>query len=391
MAPGKLIVVGSGIASISQLTLQAVAHIEQADLVCYTVADPATEAYILSKNPNTFDLYVFYGEGKVRTDSYIQMAEYMVQNVREGKVVVAVLYGHPGVFVSPTHRAIALARAEGFEAVMLPGVSAEDCLFADLGIDPSTYGLVTYEATDLLVRKRQLVPSSSLVLWQVGVVGRVDFKFHGYDNSHIDKLLDYLEPVYGANHPVTHYIAAVVPQDRTVIEKFTIAELRNPDVWRKIHAISTFYLPPKTTLPPDERVMNALGINTWQATPTYPFFAVGPVPYSPHDKELVSSMVSYSPPSDYRALVASSAMVDIMTRLSLDPKLFEEYKANPKIFASTRGLTADEQHALDTGNPQWVYYSMKDNKGIPFDQSPPATLGVLAAFIAVVVVAVAGG
>lgn len=107
----------------------------------------------------------------------------MVQNVREGKVVVAVFYGHPGVFASPTHRAIALAKAEGFKAIMLPGVSAEDCLCADLGIDPATIGLLTYEATDLLIRNRVLVPSIPLVLWQVGVVGIIDFKFRGFDVS----------------------------------------------------------------------------------------------------------------------------------------------------------------------------------------------------------------
>src|SRR3546814_12671609 len=34
------------------------------------------------------------------------------------------------------HKAIAQARAEGLEAHMEAGVSAEDCLYADLGIDP---------------------------------------------------------------------------------------------------------------------------------------------------------------------------------------------------------------------------------------------------------------
>lgn len=80
MAPGQLIVVGSGIASINQLTLQAVAHIEQADLVCYMVADPSTEAYIRTKNPNNFDLYVFYDENKMRIDTYVQMAEVSLFN-----------------------------------------------------------------------------------------------------------------------------------------------------------------------------------------------------------------------------------------------------------------------------------------------------------------------
>jgi hypothetical protein len=34
---------------------------------------------------------------------------------------------------------------------MLPAISAEDCLFADLGVDPADHGCPSYEATDFLV------------------------------------------------------------------------------------------------------------------------------------------------------------------------------------------------------------------------------------------------
>jgi len=73
--PGKLTILGSGISSIGQLTLQAVAHIEQADIVFYVLSDPATEAFIQQKNPNCVDLYTFYDNGKARTETYIQMSE----------------------------------------------------------------------------------------------------------------------------------------------------------------------------------------------------------------------------------------------------------------------------------------------------------------------------
>ena len=83
----------------------------------------------------------------------------------------AVFYGHPGVFVNPSHRAVAQARAEGFRAAMLPGVSAEDCLFADLGLDPGAHGCQSYEATDFVIRRRSCYPSALLILWQVGALG----------------------------------------------------------------------------------------------------------------------------------------------------------------------------------------------------------------------------
>ena len=104
----------------------------------------------------------------------------MLAEVRKGLDVVGAFYGHPGVFVSPSHRAIAIAREEGYRARMLPGISAEDCLFADLGIDPSNPGCVSYEASELLIRDLPVVATSHLVLWQVGVVGVADFNFKGF-------------------------------------------------------------------------------------------------------------------------------------------------------------------------------------------------------------------
>ena len=49
---------------------------------------------------------------------------------------------------------------EGFNAQMLAGISAEDCLFADLGLDPGKNGCQSFEATDFLIRRRQFEPTS---------------------------------------------------------------------------------------------------------------------------------------------------------------------------------------------------------------------------------------
>src|SRR6202034_1003142 len=104
----------------------------------------------------------------------------MLQHVRKGKNVAGLFYGHPGVFAAPPHRAITIARKEGYTATLLPGISAEDCLYADLGVDPSLSGSLTYEASDLVLRKRPLLPSSHLVLYQVGAIGIPDFNFAGF-------------------------------------------------------------------------------------------------------------------------------------------------------------------------------------------------------------------
>ena len=74
--PGSLTIAGSGIASVAHITLETLAHIQEADTVLYMVADPATEAFICknAKGPCK-DLHVFYDKDKLRYDTYVQMAE----------------------------------------------------------------------------------------------------------------------------------------------------------------------------------------------------------------------------------------------------------------------------------------------------------------------------
>ncbi|OAX42037.1 hypothetical protein K503DRAFT_780202 [Rhizopogon vinicolor AM-OR11-026] len=64
-------------------------------------------------------------------------------------------------------RAIAVARQEGYNTWMLPGISAEDYMFADLEFDPSLHGCKTCEATEILLRDKPLDPSIQNIIWQV--------------------------------------------------------------------------------------------------------------------------------------------------------------------------------------------------------------------------------
>jgi len=241
---GKLICVGSGIRAISQFTLEAQACIREADMVYISVADPVTVKWIEEQNPNHFDLYQYYANDKPRYLTYAQMTERMLMDVRAGKFVVSVFYGHPGVFVNPSHDAIAVARSEGYHAKMLPGISAEDCLFADLGIDPSRVGLQTVEATDLLLRKREPQIDTNVIIWQVGCVGDVGFQFSGFENGNFPVLLDYLASYYGEDHKITNYVAPQYPNGDPIIEEYSIQELRQPENARQISGISTFFIAP---------------------------------------------------------------------------------------------------------------------------------------------------
>lgn len=253
---GSLIAVGSGIKSVSHLTMEAKARIEWADQVLICVADGVTDSYVRTLNPNVEDLHVYYGQGKRRRITYADMAERACSFVRRGLNVVIVMYGHPGVFVNPTFAAMNTLRAEGYHCEMLPGVSAEDCLIADLEIDPALEGLQTYEATAFLVRHITIDVHVPLVLWQVGVVGEAGYERQGFDGHNLHVLVERLSELYAPDHEIVIYEAAQHPLADPRIRVHRLDALRATDVT----GISTMFVPPLAPAKPDMAMAERLGL-----------------------------------------------------------------------------------------------------------------------------------
>lgn len=238
---GSLVVVGTGIRCVGHLTIETIAQIRHADKVFYLVMEPVAEEVVRRLNPaGAESLADLYREGKPRRETYRQMVERILASVRAGRRTCAVFYGHPGVFVGPAHQAIREARADGFPAEMLAGVSAEDCLFTDLGIDPATDGCQSYEATDFLVNGRQIDASSHVVLWQVGVLGDRSFSYQVSDVKGIELLTKRLGETYPLDHRVCVYEASILPLCKPHIGWSQIGKL--PETPMSI--ISTLYIPP---------------------------------------------------------------------------------------------------------------------------------------------------
>jgi uncharacterized protein YabN with tetrapyrrole methylase and pyrophosphatase domain len=258
MAPrkGSLVVVGTGIESMGQLTPAARQEIQRAQRVFYMVADPMTEESVRSLNRRAVSLRDLYAKGLNRLVTYAQMVERVLDEVRRGLRVCLALYGHPGVFAMPAHASVTIARSEGYRATMLPAVSADACLIADLGVDPSTSGWQSYEATDFLLRGRRLEPTAGLVLWQVGVVGRLDYATEPVDREKIAILTERLLETYPRGHVATLYEAATLPTFPPTIHKIKLGALhRSP-----VTLITTMYVPPTKRAPLDRKMMARLGI-----------------------------------------------------------------------------------------------------------------------------------
>lgn len=323
---GSLMVVGSGIKSVGHITLEAQGWIRQADIVLYCVADPATEIWIKQMNTNAEDLSRFYAPGTPRGTTYDEMKKRMLQCVREDKDVCAVFYGHPGVFVRPSHEAIMEAAKDGYAAGMIPGVSALDCLLADLNIDPAQSGCQMYDATDYLLYNRTLNRDCHVVLYQIDSVGVSSHNSAGYDSHNLPILVDKLQETYGPDHMIVHYQAAKYPICQALIQNLQISELAPA----MLTSASTLYIPPQIRWDPDPEMARRLGLTG--ATSATQGSGDDAIPYRP--------------------AVAKSKLASLISDLSQNPRLLAAYRSNPQhILQQYGGLSEAENAAAGRAEP----------------------------------------
>lgn len=227
---GRLTCVGTGMTMASHLTPLSKSYIEQADVVYSLMSHGAVHAWLQTMNPNIVSLQQYYQEGRNRKDSYRDMVEAMLTSVREGKNVVGAFYGHPGVFAYVPHKAIEIAKSEGYQAHMEPGISAEDCLVADLGIDPGKYGCIQFETTQLMHYQRQLDPTAYLILWQIGIAGDLSLSQFSTNQKRLSLLVELLSEHYPEDHPVILYEARTLPIGEPRINTVLLRDLPNAEL-----------------------------------------------------------------------------------------------------------------------------------------------------------------
>lgn len=252
---GTLTLVGTGLRIAGQVTAEARSAIVEAEKLFHLVQDQVTHRWLEQLNATAESLYDSYRPGRPRRETYEEIVERMLAPVRRGLRVCAAFYGHPGVFVMPAHEAIRRARAEGHEAEMLPGVSAEDCLIADLGFDPGARGCQSFEATDFLVRHRRFDPACALLLWQIGGIGVSDFRSGTFWSPRgLAVLAETLAATYGADHEAIVYEASPYPVVAPLIHRCRLADLPAAPV----STGSTLLVPPLAERPIDLEVLARL-------------------------------------------------------------------------------------------------------------------------------------
>lgn len=249
-------VVGIGISGIPQVTLETVASIKRADQLYYLALDPVSELWLRRLNPSAETLQDLYGPGKLRSTTYKEMTARITSAVFDGKRVCVAFYGHPAVLVRASHESVKAVRRAGMPAEILPGISAEACLYSDLGVDPGKHGMQSFEATDFLLYRRRVDPTSGLILWQIGVLGEAITRHPSKSLSRprMRVLVSRLTRQYPPTHKVVVYQAATVPGRTARIRSIELDRLDRA----RIAPLSTLYIPPLAQRAPSPAVLEWL-------------------------------------------------------------------------------------------------------------------------------------
>lgn len=237
---GSLTIVGCGIKFMSHLTIEAKAFIESANIVLYLVNEPAMREWLLKIQPSATSLDNAYTQYSLRQDAYKDITRTILNVLTKQQHVCVVLEGHPTFFAQSALAAAKQAKAIGYKVMILPGISAEDYLFAELQIDPGSVGCQSYEATDLLIHRRALDGCSHVILWQVGVIGLLKHRPIHHHQKGTKILVDYLSSYYSHHHEVFLFEGSQYPHIASTIKSTQLLNLPEANISR----ITSLYIPP---------------------------------------------------------------------------------------------------------------------------------------------------
>lgn len=236
---------GTGIKSLSHITKEFVSALRSADNTLYLVNEPLLEEWIQRESNSSENLRDIYYSFSSRYESYRNITEKILSELKIHREVFVVFYGHPTLLAKSTVDAANKAKRDfSCEVVVLPGISSQDCLFADLLINPGDYGCCSVEATNFLSNGVSILPSMHVIIWQPGLLGQLGHEKNMHANARDEKyfqfkskLLDY----YPESHEVVLYEASLFPNIAPRIERVKLSTI---DGGCPLNDMTTLYIPP---------------------------------------------------------------------------------------------------------------------------------------------------
>lgn len=236
----KLFSVGSGIKTLSHFTKEFETCAKQCDIVFYLNNDPVTKEWYQKYAKKSYDLDAIYQSEGNRNNIYHAIADHIVSQFKHYDNICFALYGHPFFCAQPALHAINKLTKDNpdIEIQSFPAVSALDCLFNDLRVNPAERGLQMYEASHMIYEEIPLIPTVDLVILQAGFID-INTRYTGKEVSNIEKLRAYLLKFYDESQKIIIYEAAQFPSQEPMIVNSTIGAFTIDD----INTLSTIYTP----------------------------------------------------------------------------------------------------------------------------------------------------
>ncbi|HAU0262593.1 TPA: methylase [Legionella pneumophila] len=238
-----LALVGTGIKTIAHITEEAKGYICTCDKVLYLVNEPLLERYIRKLAKSSESLDSIYFNSKSRENAYNNVAQYIHRAIEDVGSLCVVIYGHPCVFATPGLLALSVL-SDSIKTVVCPGISAQDCLYADLRFDPASGGIHSFDATEYLLYDKSVDTSSHVVIYQIGMVGNLGLPTNTVNLEAINFIKKKLIKLYKKGKKAIVYEAALYPGTHPKISEFDLKQLDR----QKLTTLSTLYIPPDEIL-----------------------------------------------------------------------------------------------------------------------------------------------
>lgn len=168
-----LAVVGSGIKKLHQMSLEAWWLLQDSEVVISNLNDTVAIEYLADNlDAELIDFSNIYDSenNETRYSTYHDMILCPLEKAKETDGLVTYLsVGHPNIWAWTPYAVKHLGENEwGLNVELLPGISAVDSIYSDLGIDPAQGGVVQYNFTKALQERLELSPRLSFIGWLFG-------------------------------------------------------------------------------------------------------------------------------------------------------------------------------------------------------------------------------
>ena len=241
--PIDIYIVGLGVLNVDHLTRETEGVIRRSNEVLYVDTGVATRMYLESLCPRVTSLFeTSYEEEGPRLGAYHHMAARVLDAAIDHAPVTFAMHGHPIVGAYAPFLIRDMAGLLSLEVLVLPGISAMDCLFAELMVDPCVAGMQMYEATDLLLRHRPLQPDVPALIWQIGSVETRLHTTRASKPQRFERLRAHLLRFYPPEHQATAVYSTPHPLMPSTVHRFELQDIcQNAHL---LHAGFTLYVPP---------------------------------------------------------------------------------------------------------------------------------------------------